>query len=76
MLSKKEKELRKVIFPHSGLFYPGKVFHNEDRDANVDFGLRISVWRVEREKDKKVVPCWVEIHWWFWTWKQKITIFL
>ncbi len=52
------------------------IFHDEDKDASIVFGLKVSLSFVESDKDKKIVPLGINVHWHFWTWRQVITIFL
>lgn len=58
------------------LIFPGRISHDTDRDASICIGLNIALWRVERNKDKKIVPLELHIRWFFWTWRQNIVILL
>jgi len=53
---------------------PGPIRNDIDRDASLNLGLTISLLRVERKKDKKIIPLELHIRWWFWTWRQHIVI--
>lgn len=67
---------RCIVLVDSTRYFASRIVRDEERDASISFGLTVSIHRVERHADKKIVPFEMQIRWFFWTWRQVITVFL
>lgn len=73
MMIEIRKKMDEWLIEHGILF--SAIRHDTRREASINFGLTISLWRVEQYRTKKIVPVELHVCWHFWTWRNN-TIFL
>lgn len=61
-------------FEQSKRVFFGEVQRDESEEPKIGFGAVIHVWTVKQNEGGKVVPFQIDVRWWFWTWRQKVTI--